>query len=51
MAAYGNANTNDGATPKSDEELKNLSDSLGENYKNDTKNVNNGYPILSWESN
>lgn len=51
MAAYGNANTNDGATPKSDEEFKNLADSLGENYKNDTKNVNNGYPILSWESN
>ena len=51
MAAYGNANTNDGATPKSDEEFKNLAGSLGENYKNDTKNVNNGYPILSWESN
>lgn len=51
MAAYGNANTNDGATPKSAEEFKNLADSLGENYKNDTKNVNNGYPILSWESN
>ena len=51
MAAYGNSNTNDGATPKSDEEFKNLADSLGENYKNDTKNVNNGYPILSWESN
>ena len=31
------------------ENLKNLSETLGEAYKQDTNNINNGYPVLRWQ--
>ena len=31
------------------ENLKNLSATLGEAYKQDTNNINNGYPVLRWQ--
>ena len=43
-----NAN-NIGATPKNSSQLKNLVSTLGSAYKSDTKNINSGYPILSWQ--
>ena len=33
----------------SDEELKKLAPTLGSAFKEDTNNINNGYPILSWQ--
>ena len=34
---------------KTEEELKNLYSTLGEAFKNDTRNINKGYPILNWQ--
>ena len=39
----------EGVTSKSSEELKNLSKTLGSEFKEDTDNINNGYPILEWQ--
>ena len=39
----------DGVISVTSEELKNLSNTLGDNYKEDTNNINNGYPILQWQ--
>ena len=36
---------------KSEEELKNMFSELGSDFKEDTENINNGYPILIWQSN
>ena len=38
-----------GVEVRNDGEMKNLELSLGERFKDDTNNVNNGYPILSWQ--
>ena len=34
---------------KSSEELKNIVESIGEDYKLDTDNKNDGYPIFNWQ--
>lgn len=34
---------------KTSEELKQLYTTLGDAYKEDTQNINNGYPIFSWQ--
>lgn len=39
----------EGVTSKNSEELKNLSETLGSSFTEDTSNINNGYPILVWE--
>ncbi len=39
----------EGVLNKSPEELKSLSTILGESFKEDTNNINNGYPILTWQ--
>ena len=31
------------------DELKNIADKLGADYKKDTKNINKGFPILAWQ--
>ena len=38
-----------GVELKKSEELKSLVNILGESYKNDINNMNNGYPILTWQ--
>lgn len=38
-----------GITVKTREELKNIYSSLGNAFKNDSNNINNGYPILVWQ--
>ena len=45
----GNTSSNVNATPKSSQELKNLTATLGASFKADTENINNGYPILTWQ--
>ena len=46
----GNGNsTIDGVEIKSSEELKKLSKTLGSAFKEDSNNINEGYPILSWQ--
>lgn len=39
----------DGIEFKTEEELKNITETLGEAFKEDINNVNNGYPILTWQ--
>ena len=34
---------------KTSEELKQLASTLGDSFKNDIHNINNGYPILNWQ--
>lgn len=34
---------------KNEQEMKNLYSILGEMYKEDTNNINNGYPVLYWQ--
>ena len=41
---------NIGNTPRTSEELKALSGILGSYFSNDVNNINNGYPILNWQS-
>ena len=36
---------------KTEEELKLMSSELGDDFSEDTQNINNGYPVLSWQSN
>lgn len=36
-------------TVKTSEELKSMASTLGSAFKEDTNNINNGYPILSWQ--
>lgn len=43
-------NTADTEYNKTEEELKNMfSEKLGDYFKQDSENINNGYPILSWQ--
>lgn len=44
-----NVITGSGTTIKTSEELKKAYLLLGEMFKEDTNNINNGYPILSWQ--
>lgn len=37
------------STSKTEEELKDLTTTLGEAFRNDTGNSNKGYPILNWQ--
>jgi len=41
--------TDSNATAKTSNELKSLVSTLGTAWKSDTNNINNGYPILSWQ--
>ena len=41
--------TNTNCSKDKGELVKGYADVLGSAYKNDDKNINNGYPILSWE--
>lgn len=34
---------------ETEEEMKNIADSLDSEYKQDKNNINNGYPILNWQ--
>lgn len=34
---------------KNNSEMKKISELLGSEFKNDTQNINNGYPILNWQ--
>ena len=34
---------------KSEEDMKNLAQILGSAFKEDTNNINNGYPVLRWQ--
>ena len=45
----GNMYILDGIFEKTSDELKVLTNILGNNFKSDTNNINNGYPILSWQ--
>ncbi len=45
----GVTNTNVKAELKTSEELKQLIGTLGEAFQADAKNINDGYPILSWQ--
>ena len=42
-------NTNVKAELKTSDELKELVSTLGEAFKEDTENINDGYPILQWQ--
>ena len=44
-----NGDDQKGVEIKNDEEMKKLSVQLGRAFKEDTNNINNGYPILSWQ--
>ena len=44
-----NASSNEGAEPKTSDEIKNLYNILGDAYTKDLYNQNNGYPILKWQ--
>ena len=44
-----NGNTVEGTSLKTSEELKNSASSLGVDFKEDAKKINNGYPILKWQ--
>ena len=41
--------TIEGVVVKTSQELKNLYSTLGESFKEDTDNINNRYPVLSWQ--
>lgn len=40
---------NDGAESKNEEEMKSLTNIIGDAYKEDSENMNFGYPILNWQ--
>ncbi len=44
-----NGNVLEGSETKTSEELKKLVSQLGNVFKEDTNNINNGYPVLVWE--
>ncbi len=47
---YGNGITNQkGVKIMTDDEIKEISTILGEDFKEDTNNINSGYPILNWQ--
>ena len=31
------------------DEMKNILEVIGENFKADSNNINNGYPLLKWQ--
>ena len=48
ICGYNNSIIEDSSI-KSEEEMKLLVSILGETFKEDTNNINNGYPILNWQ--
>ena len=40
---------NDEASKTVEEMKNNIFNSLGENFIQDTNNINNGYPVLTWQ--
>lgn len=51
-ADYGNSGwslNNTGSTPKTATEMKTLAETLGNSFKQDSDNINEGYPILNWQ--
>ncbi len=44
-----NGNIIEGSMAKTSEEMKLLTSTLGAAFKDDTNNINNGYPILTWQ--
>lgn len=44
-----NGTTLEGSTPKTSDELRKLATILGSAFKEDRNNINQGYPILSWQ--
>ena len=44
-----NENTISGVRTKTAEQIQELSSLLGSSFKEDTNNINNGYPILRWQ--
>ena len=45
----GNGITIEGITLKNDSEMKEIYSLLSSNFKKDTENINQGYPILNWQ--
>ena len=45
----GNGTIVAGCEFKSEEKMKNIAKILGNAFKEDIKNINNGYPILNWQ--
>ena len=45
----GNGITIEGITLKNDSEMKEIHSLLSSNFKKDTENINQGYPILNWQ--
>jgi uncharacterized repeat protein (TIGR02543 family) len=41
---------NDNTVSKTADELQDLAETLGASYKADTANINNGYPVLTWQT-
>ena len=39
----------DGIAVKTSDELKNIYSTLGDAFEEDLNNINNGYPILTWQ--
>lgn len=39
-----------GTASKNTDELKNLASTLGDAFESDSGNINNGYPVLSWQN-
>ena len=45
----GNIGVDEVSVSVTEEELRNLAQSLGEDFTEDVENINNGYPILKWQ--
>ena len=45
----GNETNIEGIQKKSSEELKAIAEILGESFKQDENNINQGYPVLAWQ--
>lgn len=45
----GNGSLMEGATSKTMEEMKQIDSLLGSSFKKDSQNINNGYPVLTWQ--
>ena len=46
-----NGEEQEGVIIKDSNEMRDISSLLGKNFKEDTNNINNGYPILQWQNN
>lgn len=48
-AGNGNGGNYTNSSQLEEDVLKSYANNLGENFRDDTKNINNGFPILEWE--